>query len=306
MSYNVPSVGRIIGCLVVLMLWVSAVQAEKIEPFPLATLESERKIVSPSHRILLSAVREVNGEIRSSSLVGPAVNGVGQRLQISPDSGRDEARDYYLKELAARSAVILFECTGRDCGRSNVWANQIFNEATLYGRDGNQDYIAAAYRDLYGAIHVVLVYTVTRGNQREYAWIEQLAVPEGSVIPGFYASSSRLRGPIIVPWAGGVTYRFDWNSNDRRLLQQWTEFETDRVILMSYSTLRDRGSFEDSMRRARDAVDSMTVLLGKSGVRENQITPIIVGPALEFTDPGRQGDRVEIVVVRAPRAPEAR
>ncbi len=300
MSCNVLGAGRAIGCLAVLMLWVSAVQAEKIEPFPLATLETERTIVSPSHRILLSAVREVNNEIRSASLVRLAVRGAGQRLQISPDSGRDEARDYYLKELAARNAVILFECTGRDCGRSNVWANQIFNEATLYGRDADQDYVAAAYRDVDDAIHVVLVYTVTRGNQREYVWTEQLSVPEGSAIPGFHTSSSRLRGPIIVPWSGGVTYRFDWDANDRRLLQEWTQSETDRVILLSYSTLGDQGIFEESIRRAKDAVESMTVLLGKSGVRKNQITPIIVGPALAFTDPGRQGDRIEIMVVRAP------
>lgn len=300
MSCNVRGAGRVICCLAVLMLWVSTVQAEKIEPFPLATLETERTIVSPSHRILLSAVREVNNEIRSASLVRLAVRGVGQRLQISPDSGRDDARDYYLKELAALNAVILFDCTGRDCGRSNVWANQIFNEATLYGRDADQDYIAAAYRDAEDAVHVVLVYTVTRGNQREYAWIEQLSVPEGSVIPGFLASSSRLRGPIIVPWSGGVTYRFDWDANDRRLLQEWVRSETDRVILVSYSTLGDQGIFEESMRRAKDAVESMTVLLGKSGVRKGQITPVIVGPALAFSDPGRQGDRIEIMVVRAP------
>lgn len=300
MSCNVMGLGRGLCCLAVLMLWVSTVQAERIEPFPLATLETERQIVSPSHRVLLSAVREVNDEIRSASLVRLAVRGIGQRLQISPDSGRDEARDYYLQELAARNAVILFECTGRDCGRSNVWANQIFNEATLYGRDVDQDYIAAAYRDAEGAIHVVLVYTVTRGNQREYAWIEQISVPEGAVIPGFHASSSRLRGPIIVPWSGGVTYRFDWNANDRRLLQQWTQSDTDRVLLVSYSTLGEQGVLEESMRRAKDAVESMTVLLGKSGVRKDQITPIIVGPALAFSDPGRQGDRIEIMVVRAP------
>lgn len=300
MSFNVLGFGRVIGCLALLMLWVSTAQAEKIEPFPLATVESERPIVSPSHRVLLSAVREVNNEIRSASMVRLAVQGVGQRLQISPDSGRDEARDYYLQELAARNAVTLFDCTGRDCGRSNVWANQIFNEATLYGRDADQDYLAAAYRDAEGAIQVVLVYTVTRGNQREYAWIEQLSVPEGSVIPGFHASSSRLRGPIIVPWSGGVTYRFDWDANDRRLLQSWTQSDTDKVLLVSYSTLGDQAELEESMRRARDAVESMTVLLGKSGVSKDQITPIIVGPALAFSDPGRQGDRIEIMVVRAP------
>ncbi|MEX0603903.1 MAG: DUF4892 domain-containing protein [Marinobacter sp.] len=300
MSFNVVGFVRASCYLLVLMLSVSAAQAAKIEPFPLATLEAERPIISPSHRILLSPVREVNNEIRSDSLVRLAVRGVGQRMQISPDSGRDEAKDYYLNELASRNAVILFDCTGRDCGRSNVWANQIFNEATLYGRDADQDYLAAAYRDVDDTIHVVLLYTVTRGNQREYVWTEQLSVPEGSVIPGFHASSTRLRGPIIVPWSGGVTYRFDWNANDRRLLQEWTQSETDRVVLVSYSTLGEQGAFEESMRRATDAVESMTVLLGKSGVRKDQITPIIVGPALAFTDPGRQGDRIEIMVVRAP------
>ncbi|WP_235937686.1 DUF4892 domain-containing protein [Marinobacter caseinilyticus] len=287
-------------CLVVVAAASVPVQAVPIAPFPLASVEVERVIISPSHLILLSAVREVNDEIRSDSVIRLAVRGSGQRLQVSPDSGRDEARAYYRNELAERKAVVLFECQGRGCGRSNVWANQIFSDATLYGRDANQDYLAAAYRDQEGNVQVVLVYTVTRGNHREYVWVEQLTAEEGAAIPGFASASARIQGPIIVPWAGGVTYQFSWNANDRRLLQERSQGEGAKVVLNSYAELKDNETLESAMDRAEKAAEAMTVLLTKIGIQQQQIVPIIIGPAVEFGDPARQGDRVELVVVSQP------
>lgn len=292
-------IGIVLGLLII-GFGMPIALAAPIQPFSLATVEVERPIVSPSHRILLSAVREVNDEIRSDSVVRLTVRGVGQRLQVAPDSGRDEARQYYLDELAARNAIILYECRGRNCGRSNVWANQIFNEATLYGRDANQDYLAAAYRDDDDSIQVVLVYTVTRGNQREYVWVEQLTASKGSVIPGFHTSSTQIRGPIVVPWMGGVTYQFEWNANARRLLKEWADESGAKVLLNSYAPLVDAGTLDDAMRRAREAAEAMTVLLSKTGISRDRITAIIIGPAVVFDDPARQGNRIELMVVSQP------
>jgi len=44
---------------------------------------------------------------------------------------------HYRQELATNSAI-LYECSGRDCGNSNVWANNFFNDYRLYGADDNQ------------------------------------------------------------------------------------------------------------------------------------------------------------------------
>ena len=68
-----------------------------------------------------------------------------------------------------RAPVRRFTCRGRDCGRSNGWANQVFGQAILYGPEANQFYIAA---DQDGEL--VSAYVIERGNRRIYAHVEAL------------------------------------------------------------------------------------------------------------------------------------
>jgi hypothetical protein len=63
----------------------------------------------------------------------------------------------------------LFTCRGRDCGRSNLWANQIFKQAILYGPDANQFYFAGELQDA-----LIALYVIERGNKRVYAHLEVL------------------------------------------------------------------------------------------------------------------------------------
>ncbi|MBS8239033.1 DUF4892 domain-containing protein [Marinobacter lipolyticus] len=267
------------------------------ESFPNSSLEAEVPIVSSGHLVLFSPVREVNNQIRSEKMARIPVNGVGQLYQIRRDSSRQAAREHYQRALQARGAQVLFECSGRSCGRSNVWANQIFDQATLYGRDTEQDYLVAAVTDSAGNTWLTLVYTVTRGNQREYVWVEHLDVGEGAAVPGLDSANARIRGPIIVPWQGGITYRFDWSATDRRMLTNWTGEEGVHVVLTGYSSLTEGESFSDAMERAAQALESMSQVLDKSGVSKDLQTLITVGPAVVVPSPDRQGDRIEIVVI---------
>ncbi|WP_404362370.1 DUF4892 domain-containing protein [Marinobacter sp.] len=295
-----PGVIFLLVAMAVAVVTAGGATAETISPFPRATVEKERPIVSSGHLVILSALREVNNEIRSESMVRLDVEGKGQLLQIRPDASRAQARQYYLDELDARNAIILYRCTGRNCGRSNVWANQIFGEARLYGRDEDQDYIAAAYTDDEGQIQVVLVYTVTRGSNREYVWVEQLKTEDGAMLPGFTAGSSRILGPLVVPWEGGVTFQFEYSTNARRQLQEWAAEPGSRVLINSFTTLKEKESVADAMERAQQAADAIMPLLGKAGVSRDQMVPVIIGPAVTLDRPGRTGNRIELKVVSQP------
>lgn len=286
------------------MLWVLMASlpvraAGVLPPFPLATLETETRIESPAHRVLLSPVREVNDEIRSETVVRVPVQGTGELLRIAADSGRVDARAYYRQQLQQLGATVLYECEGRSCGRSNVWANQIFGQATLYGRDAQQDYLAAVV-DQGERRLLVLVYTVTRGNLREYVWVEQLELGEGAVLPGLSNSGGRIRGPIVVPWSGGVTVRFDWSSTDRRHLNTWAAEEGASVLLSSHTALKPDETLQQSLERSRLALTAMASLLAKSGISEDQQTQINVGPAVQSRDSAGNMDRIEILVILAP------
>ncbi|KPQ01431.1 DUF4892 domain-containing protein [Marinobacter sp. HL-58] len=287
-------------CFAVFCLgWTGSASAQvpPPEPFPDAELDTEVTIESPGHLVLFSPVREVNDEIRSSAMARLPVKGVGQLYELQRDANREEARNHYLRELQARGAQTLFECSGRNCGRSNVWANQIFDQSKLYGRDSNQDYLVAGSIDENGQPWLTLVYTVTRGNQREYVWVEHLVLPQGTDIPGLGNESERIRGPIVVPWEGSITFRFDWTSSDRRIINDWADEDGARVILTAYSELQEDESLEESMERAEKAAESLAQVLGKSGVSESRQTIITVGPAVVIPNPDRQGDRVEVMVI---------
>ena len=265
--------------------------------YPQSTLEETVPIQSSGHLVLFSPVREVNNEIRSETLARLPVNGEGRLYRIAQDSSREEARDHYLGLLRQRDAEILFECSSIRCGRSNVWANQIFRQAVLYGRDATQDYLVAGTVAEDGTRWLTLVYTVTRGNLREYVWVEHLRVEPGATIPGFGSTANRVEGPIIVPWQGGVTYRFDWRATDRRRVNDLARGQEAVVVLVGYSVLKTDETFSDAMERARAATESLSEVLSKTGVSRSQQQIIVVGPAGVFSDPDRQGDRVELVVI---------
>lgn len=275
----------------------AALPASVPEAFAQSTLEITTKIRSPGHLVLFSPVREINNEIRSETMARLSVSGEGRLYQIARDANRREAREHYLTLLRDRGAQVLFECSGIRCGRSNVWANQIFGQSVLYGRDATQDYLVAGVVADDGSRWLTSVYTVTRGNLREYVWIEHLKVAAGSSIPGLGAVNNRIAGPVIVPWQGGVTVQFDWSATDRRKINELARLEGAKVVLVGYSELAGSESFDDAMNRARKASESLSQVLSKTGVSRSQQQLLIVGPSVLVADPARQGDRVEVMVI---------
>ncbi len=290
----------ILGAVTAIALATNVVYATQVppEPFEDSVLEKSVSISSPGRLVLFSPVREVNNEIRSASLARLPVKGVGQLYRVLAGANREEARDHYMFELQTRGAQVLFECTGRGCGRSNAWANQVFGQSTLYGSDSNQDYLIAGSVDENGKPSLTLVYTVTRGSGREYVWVEQLESPPGTTIPGLGAGSGRVKGPILVPWTGSITYSFDWTATDRRVINDWADSDGARVVLVGYSELKDGETLEESMARAGNAVESLSRVLVKGGVSESLQSRVIVGPTVVIPNPDRQGDRVEVMVIQ--------
>lgn len=272
--------------------------AEPIKAFPQSSLQSTETVRSSGHLVLFSPVREIRGEIRSEVMPRLPVSGKGQLFEIDRNASRDEARQHYRRELQARGGQLLFECSGMACGRSNVWANQIFQQPGLLGRDNSQDYFVGAVADAEGQRWLTLVYTVTRGNMREYVWVEHLEVEAGADIPGFESVAARILGPVVVPWQGGVSYRFDLSTADRRRLVEWASEDGSEVVLAAFSLLGAEESLSQATERAVKAADSLADVLSKSGISRNQIRALAIGPGVQVADPNRRGDRIEVLVIK--------
>lgn len=293
-----PFVKSLGGMLVLLATLLNGAWAAGFpEPFPQSQLETSTGIQSSGHLVLFSPVREVNDEIRSETMARLPVSGEGRMYRLNRDTSREEARDYYQRLLQSRSASVLFECSGVNCGRSVIWANRIFGQAVLNGRDSQQDYMIAGSLDEDGTRWLTLVYTVTRGNLREYVWVEHLRLEDGAVVPGFDSVSDRVFGPLIVPFEGGFTYKFDWEATERRNLRERASEEGAIVVLVGFSALGTEESLEDSLDRARGATESLSEVLARIGIPREQQKILVVGPFIPMENPDRQGDRVEVTVI---------
>lgn len=290
---------KLLGGMLFLLTTISggALASGFPEPFPQSQLETTDRIQSGGHLVLFSPVREVNDEIRSETMARLPVSGEGRMYQLNRDTSREEARDYYQRLLQSRSASVLFECSGVSCGRSVIWANRIFGQAILNGRDSQQDYLIAGSLDEDGTRWLTLVYTVTRGNLREYVWVEHLRLGDGAVVPGFGSVSDRIFGPLIVPYEGGLTYKFDLESTDRRNLRERASEENAVVVLVGFSSLGAEESLDESLERARGATESLSEVLARIGIPSEQQKILVVGPFIPMENPDRQGDRVEVTVI---------
>ena len=293
--------GRLILTIGAVSLYPSIGAAAELSAFPeafrQASPEVQVDIRSSGHLVLLSPVREVNDEVRAETMVRLPVRGEGRMYQLPRDANREQAREHYLSLLQQQGAKILFQCSGVSCGRSVVWANRIFDQATLNGRDSEQSYLAAGTLEPDGTRWLTLVYTVTRGNLREYVWVEHLKVGDGAVVPGFEAGADRISGPLIVPWKGGVTYQFDWQSTDRQQIREQAGTDGATVVLVGFSALEDNETLDQSVERARAATETLSEVLARIGVGRDQQRLIVVGPTVSIDDPERQGNRIEISVI---------
>jgi hypothetical protein len=65
----------------------------------------------------------------------------------------------------------LFECEGRDCGRSVQWANRVFEQRLLYGQDNDQNYWVGQSATGQAALYVA--YSAYRTESRQYLVLQR-------------------------------------------------------------------------------------------------------------------------------------
>lgn len=120
----------------------------------------------------LDRVEKARREVRVEHEVRAPATREWATYEMPDGTTPEEVVNHYRRQVGGQP---LFACQGRDCGRSNLWANEIFKRAMLYGPDRNQHYFAGEHRD-----HLIAVYVIERGNRRVYAHLEVLK-PETQV-----------------------------------------------------------------------------------------------------------------------------
>jgi hypothetical protein len=140
------------------------------EAFPRAVLEQTEVLEDAEYRLILSGLK--NRATVISGKVERLINADVKRelWQLSSNHNIQQVMDHYLSQWAG--GEVLYQCSGLDCGSSNFWANKIFNNSKLYGRDINQSYAVVIDPKEKTKIHVL--YAIQRSKQTIYFNLDEV------------------------------------------------------------------------------------------------------------------------------------
>lgn len=144
--------------------------AEKSIDFPRAELVEETQVNNSEYRLVLSELKRK--QATTSGEVERLISGdmTRQFWQLSVNHEVEQVLEHYLTQW--KDAQVMYRCSGLDCGSSNFWANKIFENAKLYGRDANQAYLVAMIPGSPNRIYVL--YAVQRSKQKLYFNLDEI------------------------------------------------------------------------------------------------------------------------------------
>ena len=152
--------------------------------FPRAQLVDYSQVASQERILPAGPIRRISGQLRFEAEVASQGQLTALTYELPREHTALEAFAAARSNLQQQGASLLYWCEGRDCGSSNLWANNVFANSQLYGADEQQAY--ALLRLAAPADNSLLaLYGITRGNRRSYLHIEQLdaAAPLGVLLP---------------------------------------------------------------------------------------------------------------------------
>ncbi|TVP55474.1 MAG: DUF4892 domain-containing protein [Halomonadaceae bacterium] len=289
---------RMFGLFLLLLPWSSVAQDLGLPVFSQGTLERSETLPQQDTRVYTGAIREVRGEIATSDRIRKELSGEKRLISTGRNFSVSEVQGHYAAALQEREATVLFSCEGRSCGSSNVWANRVFGESRLYGRDDEQSYQVSAWRDASNRIQLNTLYIVQRGNRQVYVHEQAFVVPEGRKLPGVELDNRRVFGPIVIPWR---------NHNDpdlaitedqlAQILDLAEEYPRGKLYLLGYAPLME-GSLDSLIATIDEATGKLAKRLQDAGLEESRLRRKSLGPLVSVVAEGRPRQRVEVMLVR--------
>jgi len=161
-----------------LALFLVAQFSNALEPI-LGSEEKEYETQqSKDHWLILGAIQRISTSLRPEADVRLQAK-VTKWLWQLPEGHNSQEGFLSLKDQLSKQTTTLFECQGRECGLSNDFANQVFKQSILYGRDSDQYYWAGLSEGKNP--HVWVVYTSQRSARRVYAYAEKIELKKGQI-----------------------------------------------------------------------------------------------------------------------------
>jgi hypothetical protein len=142
---------------------------ERLQRFPSSYIVQYKQSDTRDYRLILGGLEKINGVLRPEKEKRIAGMLTQISYRIPENHTADEAFEHFYSQIIAQGGEALFRCSGRDCGSSNQWANNIFRYFRLYGVDNSQSFASLKLN----GDHISL-YSVRRGNKRVYLRLDIL------------------------------------------------------------------------------------------------------------------------------------
>lgn len=275
---------RLIKSLLMLCLigshMAEAALPDFLEPFPRSRQVQERTIDAPEYRLMLGGVLKINGLIRTDREL--RLSGKLSRMtwQLPAGHSPEDGFLYLRDQLQEAGAELLFECSGRQCGASNIWANDLFDTSRLYGADEGQFYLAARKGSNY-----LVVYSVRRGNGQVFLHLDWIV-----------DESAGSQGWVEVLEQQGYAELPDWPDSPenavREMVALLNEHPNTHIILVLHQSGRD---IELSIRQSRELALRLQDQVVAKGIAPNRIEAYGAGALA----PSVLGGRKQLAVVIA-------
>jgi len=229
-------------CILVCMAFVhqSGMANEVLPVFPGSTLEYTKQSTLNTHQVLLSTPKRISNSLSIESQEDIAGSRENRLLRLADNALNSDVLSFYESYLK-KNGQVLYVCEKRACGSSNYWANRIFSEHKLYGRDSDQVYLAGKV-EKHKQTFWVTVYGVRNGLKQNLVFL--------SVVTAKSSRDGREEFEEGVLLLNGEIAEGDIS----RLGTKLNLDETLHVYLVAYS-LPNRGvSFSRSESELNDAV----------------------------------------------------
>ena len=172
---------RYIFALLALALVAPRVAAEapeellaRFNAYPHAVIVSQSDTEVVDYEIGLGAMQKVRGAWRFKTSERHTGRLIRYTWQITDGFASNEVLAAIETEVA--KAELVFACEGRSCGQGVQWANRVFGERVLYGRDDLQRY--RVYGPTQGEGFRLVMFSSARTADRQYLHAELLAIEE--------------------------------------------------------------------------------------------------------------------------------
>lgn len=270
-----------------------------MDRFPDSTLDEIEVIEDTSYRLVLGTLQRNREVIVPEDSVRLRGDVTKLTYQVAQGFDGNDVQTFFEEQIEEKGYEVLFSCSGRGCGSSNYWANDIFRNRILYGPERNQYFTALRVPQEAGSPAHISLYVITRANRRTYAYLE---VVEENVSSGVISMASpelleilNERGAVSLP---GVQFASDNELAEESDLQEALELVQSDPETGFYIVVHLNGDepLDQLLARSKARAEFIRSELVAEGVQADRLIAEGVGPLAPGCELADCSERVELVL----------